>query len=57
MRETHHERITPDDDQRRGDPDTPRGPRYDLANLVAGMTRENAHPEVDWGKPRGAETW
>lgn len=32
-----------------------REPRYDLAKLVAGMTRANTHPEVDWGKPRGEE--
>ena len=32
-------------------------PRYDLAQLVAGMGPEKAHPEVDWGEPRGEEAW
>ena len=31
----------------------PRKRGYDLAELVAGMSPENAHPEVDWGDPRG----
>ena len=57
MHETHDERVTADDDQREGDPDNPREPRYDLAKLVAGITPENAHPEVEWGEPRGAESW
>ena len=57
MREKRHERITADDHQHEGDPDSPRQPRYDLATLVAGMTRKNAQPEVDWGEPRGDEAW
>ncbi len=31
--------------------------RYSLAELVAGITDENRHDEVDWGPPRGAEVW
>ena len=27
----------------------------DLAELVAGMGPENAHPETDWGAPQGDE--
>ena len=53
MHEKRHERITADDDQRRATRTPPREPRYDLAKLVAGMTPENAHPEVDWGEARG----
>ena len=50
-------RIDHGDERRERDPETPREPRYDLAKLVAGMTPENAHPEVDWGEPRGEEAW
>ncbi len=57
MDEQRHERINADDDQREGDPGNPRPPRYDLAKLVAGVTRKHAHPEVGWGQPRGAEAW
>jgi antitoxin MazE len=28
-----------------------------LAELVAQITPENQHPEVDWGEPRGKEIW
>lgn len=32
------------------------GPDHaDLAELVSGMNPENAHPETDWGAPRGDE--
>lgn len=31
--------------------------RYSLAELVAGITDENRHDEVDWGPPRSAEVW
>lgn len=31
--------------------------RYDLAELVRGITRENLHEEVDFGKPVGREAW
>jgi hypothetical protein len=29
----------------------------DLDALVARITPENRHPEVDWGEPRGKEIW
>ena len=28
-----------------------------LKELVSGITEENRHPEVDWGKARGNEAW
>nr|WP_240161463.1 AbrB/MazE/SpoVT family DNA-binding domain-containing protein [Gluconacetobacter azotocaptans] len=28
---------------------------YDLADLLAGITPENVHPEVDFGAPVGSE--
>jgi antitoxin MazE len=31
--------------------------RYTLDELVAGITPENRHPEVDWGPPVGDEVW
>ena len=31
--------------------------RYDLAELVAQITPDNEHPEVEWGAPRGDEVW
>jgi len=31
--------------------------RYDLKNLVAGMTTDNRHGEMDWGTAEGAEAW
>jgi antitoxin MazE len=30
---------------------------YSLDELVAGITPENRHDEVDWGPPRGREAW
>lgn len=35
----------------------PARPRYDLEELVSGITPENRHSEVDWGDPEGAESW
>ena len=32
-------------------------PKYDLEQLVAGITKKNRHAEVDWGKPVGKEVW
>ncbi|MGC1359238.1 MAG: AbrB/MazE/SpoVT family DNA-binding domain-containing protein [Xanthobacteraceae bacterium] len=32
-----------------------RKPRYTLEQLVAGMTPENRHSELDWGPPVGNE--
>jgi antitoxin MazE len=34
-----------------------RKPRYTLDELLAGMTRENVPPEIDWGPSRGTEVW
>lgn len=34
-----------------------RKPRYALGELLAGMTRDNVPPEIDWGAPRGSEVW
>jgi len=31
--------------------------RYELGDLVAGITPKNRHQETDWGKPRGKESW
>ncbi|MGD0499310.1 MAG: AbrB/MazE/SpoVT family DNA-binding domain-containing protein [Bryobacteraceae bacterium] len=31
--------------------------RYELAELVAGITRKNRHRETDWGRPQGEESW
>jgi len=31
--------------------------RYNLENLIDGITEENRHPEVDWGPPVGNEVW
>lgn len=31
--------------------------RYTLAELLAGVTPENRHPETDFGPPRGKEIW
>jgi antitoxin MazE len=32
-------------------------PRYELAGLVARITRKNRHAETDWGHPQGKESW
>lgn len=31
--------------------------RYDLENLINGITEENRHGEIEWGAPRGNEVW
>lgn len=31
--------------------------RYDLDELVSGITEENRHEEQEWGEPRGREVW
>jgi antitoxin MazE len=31
--------------------------KYDLADLVAGITPKNRHRETDWGRPQGEESW
>ena len=32
-------------------------PNYSLAELVEGITDENRHGEIDWGRPVGNEVW
>ena len=32
-------------------------PKYDLDELLAGITEDNIHPEVDYGPPVGKEFW
>lgn len=32
-------------------------PRYTLEQLVAQITPENRHDEIDWGPPVGKEIW
>lgn len=34
---------------------TPTRPKYDLADLVAGIKPSNLHSETDWGEPVGKE--
>jgi len=36
---------------------TPVRPKYDLAELIAGIKPENRHAETDWGAPTGREVW
>jgi antitoxin MazE len=31
--------------------------KFTLEELLAGMTPENVHPEIDWGKAQGEEVW
>lgn len=31
--------------------------KYTLDELLKGMTKENLHEEIDWGKPVGNEFW
>ena len=31
--------------------------RYELAELVAGITPKNRHRETNWGRPQGEESW
>ena len=31
--------------------------KYGLADLLAKMTPENRHPEIDWGPSMGEEVW
>ena len=35
----------------------PAKPRYALADLVAGITKDNLHAETDLGRPAGNESW
>lgn len=34
-----------------------RGREYDLAQLLAGITRKNLHDEIDFGEAVGREAW
>lgn len=34
-----------------------RGPRYELAKLLAGVSEENLHAEVETGRAIGREAW
>ena len=36
---------------------TPVRKKYSLDDLLAQMTADNLHPEVDWGEPKGDEVW
>ena len=31
--------------------------KYDLRQLVSGITKKNRHSETDWGPPAGRESW
>jgi antitoxin MazE len=31
--------------------------KYELSELVAGITPRNRHRETDWGPPQGSESW
>jgi antitoxin component of MazEF toxin-antitoxin module len=31
--------------------------RFDLEDLINGITDQNRHPETDWGPPVGNEAW
>jgi antitoxin MazE len=31
--------------------------RYNLENLINGITEENRHPEIEWGPQVGNEVW
>ena len=32
-------------------------PAYDLTELVSGITPENLHEAIDYGRPTGRESW
>ncbi|MFZ1122971.1 MAG: AbrB/MazE/SpoVT family DNA-binding domain-containing protein [Candidatus Binataceae bacterium] len=36
---------------------TPRKHKYDIDQLVAAITPDNRHAEIDWGAPVGREQW
>ena len=31
--------------------------KYELSDLVSGITPKNRHRETGWGKPQGEEAW
>lgn len=35
----------------------PKAPAYRLDELLAQVTPENRHDEIDWGEPRGKKVW
>ena len=37
--------------------DSPHRRKYELEDLVAGITGENRHAETEWGEPVGNEAW
>ncbi len=37
--------------------ETVEGPEFTLEELLAGITPENLHAEIDWGEPVGLEGW
>ena len=36
---------------------TPVSSKYELEDLIRGITAENRHTETNWGSPRGDEVW
>jgi antitoxin MazE len=36
---------------------TPVRKKFNLAELLAGVTPKNSHSETDWGEPQGEEAW
>lgn len=36
---------------------SPTQPKYRLDDLLAGITPDMQHDEVDWGSPEGEEVW
>lgn len=36
---------------------SPTRPKYRLDDLLAGITPDMQHDEVDWGSPEGEEVW
>ena len=32
-------------------------PKYELSELVSGITPKNRHQETQWGPPKGQESW
>ncbi|MDQ1334978.1 MAG: antitoxin MazE [Thermodesulfobacteriota bacterium] len=31
--------------------------KYAIEDLLKGVTKDNIHPETDWGRPAGDEVW
>jgi antitoxin MazE len=47
--------LTVEDSKLVVSPAAPASPRYDLAQLVAGIAQDNLHEEADLGDPTGSE--